>query len=149
MTPSMPDRFARLRELATTVSAGYGLRGRWFWSGWYGQGNRRVQLVTTLLGQRVVQSFAQAGFQGGQPMFPNLTPADQWPRITPALDLARFEVCPEATSPDDPRVYRGTIRGLRNPVAEYMAAADADTALELLDEVDRLRAVVDTLAGAR
>lgn len=144
--PLTPDRFERLRQLAQTVSNDYGLRGRWFWTGWRGQGRSDVQLATARHGQRFVQIFARAGMQGGQPMFPNLSPADQWPLMTRAMDLACFEVCPEATSPDDPRVYRGTIRGLRNPVAEYMAAADADTVLELLGEIDRLRAA---LAGAR
>ena len=54
--------------------------------------------------------------------------------MTKAMDLTRFEVCPDATDPKDPRVYRGTVRGLRNPVAEYVAAADAETILALISE---------------
>lgn len=58
-----------------------------------------------------------------------------------ARDLAVFAVCPEATSRDDQRVYRADIIGLRNPNAEFIAAARQDVD-DLLAEVDRLNALL-------
>lgn len=61
-------------------------------------------------------------------------------RIAVAHEIARFEVCPEATSEDDQRVYRHDLDGFRSPVADYLAAFDADTMLALLDELRMHRA---------
>ena len=121
--------------LAETLRDDYGLKGRWVWYGWHGQGRHDVTLCTQQHGMLYIQGFQRCGMNGAQPVFP-----DGGYGMTKAMDVARFEVCPEATDPADPRVYRGTIRGLRNPVAEYMAAVDAETVLALLDEIDRLRA---------
>lgn len=142
-TVAPQDHIDRLRNLAEIVlGEHYRLRGRWHWSGWNGQGRKDVDLRTTTCGGRFIMCFERAGMQGGQPTFPQAFPGDRWPLMTKAMDMTRFEVCPDATDPKDPRVYRGTVRGLRNPVAEYVAAADAETVLGLIAEVDRLRALV-------
>lgn len=44
-------------------------------------------------------------------------------KMRPARDLAVYKVCREATERSDPRVYRADIVGLRNPDAEFIAAA--------------------------
>ena len=134
---STDDRRARLRELATSLRDDYRLKGRWCWSGWLKQ---EVHLQTSGNGGRFILGFARHGFQGAQPLFPHLDEGERHPRTRPGMEIPRFSVCHEATSPDDPRVYRKTIDGFRNPVAEYLAAADAETILGLLDEVDALRA---------
>jgi hypothetical protein len=46
---------------------------------------------------------------------------DGWKR--PARDMPIFEVCPEATSRDDQRVYRADVIGVRHPDAEFIAQA--------------------------
>jgi hypothetical protein len=61
-----------------------------------------------------------------------------------ARELAVYEVCREATSREDPRVYRADIVGLRDPNAEFIAHARQDVA-DLLAEVDRLRAALAAL----
>ena len=62
-----------------------------------------------------------------------------------ARDAARWVVCPDATTPDDPRVYRRDVAGMRHPDAAFIEAsrADVDT---LLGVVDALRAQL-TAAG--
>jgi hypothetical protein len=53
-----------------------------------------------------------------------------------ARDLAIYEVCPEATDRDDPRVYRADISGLRDPNAIFIAHARQDVA-DLLAEIEQ------------
>lgn len=56
-----------------------------------------------------------------------------------AEDLAIFQVCRDATTRDDPRVYRADIVGFRNPNATFIA--------ESRRIVDELRAEVALLRG--
>ncbi|AEE46381.1 hypothetical protein [Cellulomonas fimi] len=53
-----------------------------------------------------------------------------------------FEVAPEATSANDPAVYRTQIRGVRNPVATYRAAVASSTVPSLLDRTNELESLV-------
>lgn len=59
--------------------------------------------------------------------------------LVEADTLAIYEVAPEATDPNDPKLYRRDITGLRHPVAEFLAHA-ADDMAHLLAEVQRLQA---------
>ena len=133
-----PDEHrARLRELATTARDTFGLKGRW---GWFGAHGQAFELATQRHGRTFVMQFGRMGMSSGQPIFPAKAEGEKWSIMTPAADMVRFEVCHEATSKDDPRVYRKQIDGIKNPVAEYLAAVDAETVLGLLDEIDALRA---------
>jgi len=64
--------------------------------------------------------------------------------MTPAKDLAVFEVCRDATSRSDRRVYRGDVVGVRHPDAEFIVAAPQyvrellDIITELTDTISRL-----------
>ena len=60
-----------------------------------------------------------------------------------ARDLAIYEVAPEATSREDPDVYRADITGIRHPDAEHIAGMDPATTLALLAEIERLQAAVN------
>lgn len=70
--------------------------------------------------------FERMGMHGAQPTFqtrPN--------EMVPAKELCIFEVCPEAESADDPRVYRQDIIGFKSADARLIAAApDLLAALE-------------------
>ena len=72
--------------------------------------------------------------------------ADQ--HMRPLTDFAIFEVCPDAETRDDRRVYRADFHQTRHPDAEFIAHARADIDF-LLDEVERLRetaGIVDLVA---
>lgn len=56
-----------------------------------------------------------------------------------ARELAVYEVAPNATSREDPDVYRADVVGIRHPDAEYIAAVSPDVVLALLDEIARLK----------
>jgi hypothetical protein len=60
-----------------------------------------------------------------------------------ARDLAIYEVAPDATSREDPKVYRADVVGIRHPDAAYLAAANPQTVIALLDEIERLRGEVE------
>lgn len=113
--------------------------GRWGWFGNIRQGG--PYLATRRNGRWVVMSFAKLGWGSAQPMFPRVAVGDA-PILGAAKDLAVYEVAPAATSGDDPAVYRHDVTGFRSPVADYMAAADAEAVLELVhaaDDRDALR----------
>lgn len=57
-----------------------------------------------------------------------------------ARELAIYEVCPEATKRDDPRVYRADIVGVRHPDADFIAHSRQDVT-DLLAAVDRVAAL--------
>ncbi len=58
----------------------------------------------------------------------------------PARKLAVYEVAPEATSREDPRVYRADITGIRHPDAVFIARARQDVA-RLTSAVERVLAI--------
>lgn len=125
--------------------------------GWFGNvDTAHLYLATRRWGRHFVMGFRRLGMQGAQPEF---VTGRRWRRnldgsvdfgavgsgIEPAARLARYAVAPDATKRTDPSVYRGDITGFHNPDAEFIAHARQDVA-DLLDEVDRLRAL---LGGAQ
>lgn len=69
---------------------------------------------------------------------------DSTGRLIPLEQQARYHVCPEAESREDPRVYRADYTP-RSPDAAFIAHARADIDW-LIDQVTRLRALVGPLA---
>lgn len=68
---------------------------------------------------------------------------------TRARDLAIFEVAPNATNRDDPRVYRADVVGIRHPDAEFMAAAHPAVVLALIAELREARVALRAAGGVR
>lgn len=126
---------ARLRQLAATLRDDYELKGSWRWMGSF-DNRPNIFLATRNHGRMFVLGFDRAGMQGGQPVFPHKEPDARWGLLTPGKDLQVFEVARDATDRKDPRVYRGDIVGFRTPVAEYLAAVDAETVIDLIDRAD-------------
>lgn len=112
--------------------------GPWCWFG--DTKSRNVTLATIDRGRQFVMSFTRWGMAGAAPMFQR----DGFMRRVDEDGMAVYDVAPNATSADDPKVYRENFSSLRHPDAELIANAPTDVAA-LLAEVDRLRAV---LAGA-
>lgn len=52
-----------------------------------------------------------------------------------ARDLAIYEVAPNATSREDPAVYRADITGIRHPDAKFIAAASPEAVLALIEQL--------------
>jgi hypothetical protein len=106
--------------------------GPWDWTG--NLRARWVELSTIHSGRLGVMRFDRWGMSGAQPVF--LDPASRARGMgavtnVKASDVPIFEVCPDATSPDDIRVYRHDIRGLRHPDATFIAHARTDVELLL------------------
>lgn len=80
--------------------------------------------------------------------FPQRADGERWSRLVRADQMPVFEVAPQATSPEDPAVYRTQVRGVRNPVATYLAAVDPSTVLALLDRIADLEAQVREAGNA-
>jgi hypothetical protein len=89
---------------------------RWFGSMKHGQS---PYLASIGRGRQYVMTFARNGMQGAQPRFQDQTTH----MMVKARDLAIYEVCPDATDENDPRLYRHDITGFRNADAEFIAAA--------------------------
>lgn len=113
-------------------------KGPW---GWFGAPGSEFKLATKHSGRRYVMTFARMGMKGAQPMFQPES------GMVPAKDLCIFEVCREAESADDPRVYRRDIVGFRAPDAVAIAAAPEDVSY-LLSHCTALEALAVELAGA-
>lgn len=126
--------------------------GPWGWTG--NLRTRWVELSTLHSGRLGVMRFERWGMSGAQPMF--LDPDSRSRGIgavttVKASDVPIFEVCPDATSAADPRVYRQDILGLRHPDAAFIAAAARDVpALLAVAEAGRevISALVDEDSGA-
>lgn len=109
-----------------------------------------IVLATAHSGICTVMGAMRLGMQDAQPYFHDREPGTEWIRgpyarnglRKPAVECAIYEVCPEATSADDPCVYRRDITGFRSANATFIAHSrqDVDT---LLAEVDRLNALID------
>lgn len=71
---------------------------------------------------------------------------DGWTLI-PLEETAVYEVCPDATDRDDPRVYRADYRRTRNADAEFIAHARADIEwlIEQARKYEHLLATVEVL----
>jgi hypothetical protein len=85
--------------------------------GWFGSAKRGIYLATVKGGRRFVMGFKRQGMNGAEPTFQ----VDR--RMVPASTIAVYEVCRDATSADDPRVYRDDIVGLRSADATLIVAA--------------------------
>jgi hypothetical protein len=99
-------------------------RGPW---GWFGNRRHSYYLATTHSGLWNVMTFRRKGTGSAQPVFLEMgqdrESLEGRTRLVPADDLCIFEVCREATSHKDERVYRQDIVGFRNPDAQLIAAA--------------------------
>lgn len=129
---------------------------------WFGNADvHTVYLATAHFGRLTVMSFRRWGLQNAQPMFatdrtwkPNPQSGDDFGacgRMEMAARLVRYEVAPDAPDRTHPDVYRADLNGIKNPDAEFIAAARQDVPA-LLAEVERLRtqlAAVEKFCAAR
>lgn len=63
------------------------------------------------------------------------------------FEVARAQGLPEDTPASSPEIYRTDIVAVRNPLAEFMAAASASTVLELVERLRAAEARVAELEG--
>ena len=108
--------------------------GPWFW-----RGDRSTQEISLdakhpKWGVCEVMTFRRWGMQHAKPIF---TDFDACLLIPETEDHLIYQVCPEATSHRDPRVYRQTIAGIRHPDAVFIAAARQGVD-DLLAHIDAL-----------
>lgn len=127
----------RLRDLEQAATP-----GPWGWTG--NLHNRQVELSTLHSGRLGVMRFERWGMTSAQPVFldPESVREDPMMGVTTVKVSSApvFEVCREATSADDPRVYRSDIVGIRNPDAALIP--EARNALPaLLDVAEAARAL--------
>ncbi|GGK31905.1 hypothetical protein GCM10010124_25850 [Pilimelia terevasa] len=121
--------------------------GPWQWFG--NTDNHQVFLGTPDRGRLYIMRFVRWGMRDAQPVF--YDHAGDTGQVK-AADVPIYQVAPDATSRADERVYRADIRGLRQPDAEFIAAARQDVTdllAALTDaraEVDRLRTGVKAVA---
>jgi len=119
---------ARLKALADSATP-----GPW---GWFGSTRHDFYLATRHSGRRYVMGFKRKGMRNAEPTF------QVKGVMVPASSLAIYEVAPEATSKDDPSVYREDIIGFRHPDAAYIAALSPDVAIALIARVERAEAAL-------
>lgn len=136
MSAPNPTSLERLEAAARACRDDLKLVGRWGWFGDIKHGG--AYLATQTGGRRFVMQFARLGMRDGQPVFP--VQDGKWVHVERGQRLAVYEVAPDATSPDDPRVYRHDVTGFRSPVADFLAACDAETVLALIERVRELEA---------
>lgn len=86
--------------------------------GWFGNTKHDFYLATKHSGRTYVMAFERKGMSGAQPVF-----RSQEGYMVKADSIPIFEVCRDATSADDERVYRKDIVGFRNADAHLIAAA--------------------------
>lgn len=115
------DELRKIAEEATP--------GEWMWRG--NVDNQEIRLTTR---SKTVMDFVRWGMRCAAPRFQVDGLMDR------ADEMVTFEVARHATSRKDPKVYRGDIVDIRHPDAQFIAAANPSAVLELLAEVDRLRA---------
>lgn len=89
--------------------------GPWAWFG--NVDTKTLYLATVHHGRRFVMQFGRYGMQGAKPVFQK----DQ--RMVGADEMVVFEVCREAESRDDERVYRGDIVDIDHPDALLIKSA--------------------------
>lgn len=122
--------------------------------GWFGNTDTRdIYLSTRQWGRQFVMQFTRWGMNSATPVFcdgrtwsadPQSGPQSgmdfgESGGMTKAHEMPVYEVAPNATNRLDKGVYRADLAGIRNPDAEFIAAARQDVD-DLLAEVDRLRA---------
>lgn len=108
--------------------------GPWFWWGNAHGPSPHLYLFSQAFGRYVVMSFQRWGWQSAQPVFRD----PETNILVPAQDVVRYQVCHEATSANDERVYRKQVDGIRHPDAEFIAHArtDIDTLLARVQELE-------------
>lgn len=87
--------------------------------GWFGSPSTNFYLATNHSGQQYVMAFDRMGMRSAQPVFQPV----KGEGMRKASELCIFEVCRDATSAKDPRVYRRDVVGFRAPDAHLIAAA--------------------------
>lgn len=113
-------------------------RGPWQWGGHLTYSGPGLFTRHSSRGESSIMDFRRLDMQGAQPRFQRPNGLMEWANDP---GVAIFEVCPEAMSIDDPRVYRDDIIGFRNGNAEFIAHSRQDVD-DLLAEIDRLNAVI-------
>lgn len=98
--------------------------GPWEWFG--NVDSKTIYLASVHGGRRYVMKFERYGMQGAKPVFNSEN------GMIGADHLVSFEVCPEATSREDERVYRGDIRGINHADARLIATSPE--LLKMLEE---------------
>lgn len=129
------DRLAEIEARAAAATP-----GPWRWRGNTDVWSMRLQ--APVRGALTVMDFVRWGMRNAAPRFAINGLMHR------ADEMARFEVCPDATSRKDPRVYRADLTGIRHPDAEFIAAARSDVDW-LIAEVHRLRALVGETPAER
>lgn len=109
------QRVAAIRERAEAATP-----GPWHWAG--NTDSKNIYLATWLkgLGRCIVMDFTRWGMQNARPRF-----SDDLMMVK-ADTMVTYEVAPEATSRDDPKVYRADISGIRHPDAVLIEHSKAD-----------------------
>ena len=87
--------------------------------GWFGSPSTNFYLATNHSGRQYVMAFDRMGMRSAQPVFQPV----KGEGMRKASELCIFEVCRDATSAKDPRVYRRDVVGFRAPDAHLIAAA--------------------------
>lgn len=102
---------------------------------WFGSPRTNFYLATNHSGRRYVMAFDRMGLNSAQPVFQPVGGKG----MVKAKDLCIFEVCRDATSASDPRVYRKDIVGFRCADAFLIAAAPTlfDALEELVSALER------------
>lgn len=125
---SGPDKRAELRRLAEAVLADNPMhenRKGWFWHGYGSRTNRNHAQVELSYwapqwGVTNLMSFRRRGMTGAEPAF--YSDGMRAESLEPFIEYEQ--------------TYRDDIKAIRHPVAEWIAAADPATVLELLDALE-------------
>ena len=127
-------------ELRALLAASASWPGRWHWAG--NTDLHRVTLSTWApgYGRVTVLGCRRAGMHGAE--FEFCDPDTMM--LTRVRDLVVYEVCPAATRPDDPRVYRRDVSDVAHPDARLIVGA-VNALPDLLDQLDAAEAEVKRL----
>lgn len=111
--------------------------GPWRWRGNADHPSLNLVGSDPQWGAMTVMTFRRWGMQAAQPVFVAKN-EDGLKVLRPGTQFLVYEVCPEATSRDDPRVYRGNIIDVRHPDAQFIAGArqDIDDLLAYIDHLE-------------
>lgn len=131
------EKLAALAALADTLVTDYDLAGDWRWAGqdrtpYLATRSRGRQLLLSLTGNATIR-------------YRDADETVAWMRKPHEIPV--YEVCPEARKATDPRVYRRDIIGLRSPVADWLASADATTVAALIAEVTEARELASAVTA--
>lgn len=114
--------------------------GPWWWAG--ERSTQRISInARSPIGACEVLTFWRWGMQNAKPVFSDNAKCLLLPDTE---DRLIYQVCPDATSHEDPRVYRQTISGVRHPDAEFMVHSRQDVD-DLLAHIDALEAQLQEL----